>query len=610
MLTNYNIINEKYLSKNNNIKKKKNGELISIEFLYIKYLNKDYDLSIIEIQNNNDLEILEIDDILYQNEPELYYNFESIYIIYYNKDNSNENNVTYGILNDIYNNELICSCNINSNNYRYPIFNLSNNKIIGLFINNSKYYNKGIFFKYIINEIIKEFKDTKRGCNEIDIQFEVDEHMINKKMYFLDNYDNNNNFKGLNELNAEIYLIYDKNVNKEEDFKNFFIPDKKGRYTIKLKFKCNLIDCSYMFAGCKNIKNIKFIRFNTKNVTNMKYIFYKCEKLKNINLFSFETKKVIDLSYMFYQCSNLINLDLSSFDTQNVTDMSFIFFNCWKLYNLDLSNFIKNNDAITHNMSNGDYFKENPQYLKFKYTLTTKSSNARYLFNFEVFIGLKDRKEYIIYQNKYNNNLDIMDIYDKKIIISLKGNNNQINVLRYFIKDTNEDFLLSCDEFKWIIIWDIQNNYNIKYKLKSENYSAGCIIYDALLLFNIFNKDYILLSNDSINEYSELYEFTDNTPFIKNIDNTNNNMTKFLILWIYNNKYYIIECCWGKISINNIFENENYASLSLKNRGNHFSGFLYNDNYLCVGDYLYDNITIWDLVNKTIYKQIKYYDKW
>ena len=257
-------------------------------------------------------------------------------------------------------------------------------------------------------------------------------------------------------------------------------------------------------------------------------------------------------------------------------------------------------------MFNGDYFKENPQYLKFKYTLTTKSSNADNLFNFEVFIGLKDRKEYIIYQNKYNNNLDIMDIYDKKIIISLKGHNNQINVLRYFIKDTNEDFLLSCDEIKWIIIWDIQNNYNIKYKLKSENYSVGFIIYDALLLFNIFNKDYILLSNDKINEYSELYEFTDNKPFIKNIDNTNNNMTKFLILWIYNNKYYIIECCWGKISINNIFENENYASLSLKNRGNHFSGFQYNDNYLCVGDYLYDNITMWDLVNKTIYKQIKY----
>ena len=54
-----------------------------------------------------------------------------------------------------------------------------------------------------------------------------------------------------------------------------------------------------MFAGCKNITNIEFISFNTKNVTNMKYMFYECRNLKNLNIYSFDTKNVTDMSYVF-----------------------------------------------------------------------------------------------------------------------------------------------------------------------------------------------------------------------------------------------------------------------------------------------------------------------
>ena len=79
-----------------------------------------------------------------------------------------------------------------------------------------------------------------------------------------------------------------------------------------------------------------------------------------------------------------------------------------------------------------------------------------------------------------------------------------------------------------------------------------------------------------------------------------------MIPWLYNNKYYIIECCVNKISINNIFEDENYANLSKEPEGRHFCGYIYNNNYLCVSDYDNKYIRIWDLVNKSIYKQINY----
>ena len=196
-----------------------------------------------------------------------------------------------------------------------------------------------------------------------------------------------------------------------------------------------------------------------------------------------------------------------------------------------------------------------------------------------------------------------MRINDKTIIISLKGHNNLTTVIRYYIKDNKEEYILSCDYNKLLIIWDIQNNYNKKYNIKIK-YSGS--IYDALLLFNIFNKNYILVSSYNNNEYSKLYEFKDNTPFIRNIYGTNENITYFIIPWLYKNKYYIIECCKYKISINNMLEDECYANLNMNTEGCYYCGYIYNDNYLCISDRKNNCIRIWDLVNKIIYKEIKY----
>ena len=55
-------------------------------------------------------------------------------------------------------------------------------------------------------------------------------------------------------------------------------------------------------------------------------------------------------------------------------------------------------------------------------------------------------------------------------------------------------------------------------------------IIDALLLFNILNNNYILLSSRDDNEYSKLYEFKENTKFVKNIYGTNEHKTFLLFL--------------------------------------------------------------------------------
>ena len=169
---------------------------------------------------------LELDNNIYKNDSEINYYKVSIYIINYNNDK--DISVTYGIIKDI-----------DINSHGLPIFNLSNNKIIGIHVNKSKYYNKGIFFKYI--ELINKYK------NEIDIIIDIKKELIDKKIYFLNNYNENeeDHLKELNKNNTKLYIN-----NKKYEYKKYFIPEKEDEYIIKLIFNINLKDCCYMFAGC------------------------------------------------------------------------------------------------------------------------------------------------------------------------------------------------------------------------------------------------------------------------------------------------------------------------------------------------------------------------
>ena len=248
--------------------------------------------------------------------------------------------------------------------------------------------------------------------------------------------------------------------------------------------------------------------------------------------------------------------------------------------------------------TNNNIFVSNPQNLKFKKILT---NNA--LANFDVYIGLKDHIEYLIFNNIKNYNLDIMRIKDTKIITSLEGHQNRTRLIKYYLKDNKEDYILSYDENNLVIIWDIQNNFNKKYNIQVMH--KGFISH-SLLLFNIFNNNYIVLSFYVNNEYNKLLEFKEKNKFVKNIYGTNNHSTFFMIPWTYQNKHYIIDLCDNQISINNIFEDENYAILTKEPECKHYSGSIYNDNYLCVNDDKNNFVRIWDLVKKTMYKEIKY----
>ena len=47
-----------------------------------------------------------------------------------------------------------------------------------------------------------------------------------------------------------------------------------------------------------------------------------------------------------------------------------------------------------------------------------------------------------------------------------------------------------------------------------------------------------------------------------------------MIPWLYKNKYYIIECCNNKISINNMLEDKYYANLIKNPECDHYCGYI------------------------------------
>ena len=164
-----------------------------------RYINKELDIMLIELNENYDdtIKYIDIDDNIFNKELENEYYKKSIYII---QDNKKDISVSFGIIEEIIKTDLKYSCLLNSTSRSLPIFDLENNKIIGIHQNKSK-YNKGILIKNIIKDFKKAYK------NEINLLINIDKYEINKKIYFMDNYDNNhNNLKELNELNTELFI--------------------------------------------------------------------------------------------------------------------------------------------------------------------------------------------------------------------------------------------------------------------------------------------------------------------------------------------------------------------------------------------------------------------
>ena len=144
--------------------------------------------------------------------------------------------------------------------------------------------------------------------------------------------------------------------NEKKELNEFYkvSPDYKNengeqnQITVKLQWKENLTDLSYMFADCSNLINISNAKnLIDNNITNLAYSFKNCTSLKNINDLSYwNTQNVANMNSLFRGCKSLDDLsEICNWNTSNVIDMSSLFNGCENLKTLNISEYRRGSRA-------------------------------------------------------------------------------------------------------------------------------------------------------------------------------------------------------------------------------------------------------------------------
>lgn len=198
---------------------------------------------------------------------------------------------------------------------------------------------------YVINEVDKTITLNAHNKNKYKNLIVVyGNYIIDGKTYktVLGNNDNNTNDYMFSNNPLLEKVIIDKNVDfsKLVNISYMFNQCQNLKsFDLSILNAENVTNLLNMFFGCSKLENFTFGNFNTSNVTNMSNMFKGCCKLKSIDLSNINTGNVINMENLFNGCTSLIILDLSNINTSNVTNMMFMFGYCSSLTSLDLSSF-------------------------------------------------------------------------------------------------------------------------------------------------------------------------------------------------------------------------------------------------------------------------------
>jgi len=268
LITNNHIISENLLFKNDEkisiVIENENEEIIIDLNNRMKYTSKDFDVTIIEIKEKDNIKnYLElddkiIDDIVNNNNKLVKYKDETIYIIQYP---FGKLSVSYGILEKIYEDKkynFFHKCSTVYGSSGSPILNL-NNKIIGIHKESKGNSNNNIgeFLNYPIKDFIKQFYHNK------PLQ------MLNQ----FENSNNTNNNKNINKVFPLKNSIV-KNPSEQLNLSEYIIESEigKGISGIVYKVKWNI--------------NQKYYALNKEIYTDDENINNAIARYKAIRLFS------------------------------------------------------------------------------------------------------------------------------------------------------------------------------------------------------------------------------------------------------------------------------------------------------------------------------------
>ena len=465
LITNYHVIDESYVKSHNTIKislyDDKINKTIYLDDDRIKYFSDIYDIAIIEIKNKDEINtlFLELDEEIFEKE-EIYFKNISIYNISY--PNSELSSVSFGLLKKIDKYTIKHFCSTEEGSSGSPLFNLSNNKVIGLHNagSNALKCNYGIFLKVPINEFKKKYEDKEcggdsdfiedrenyrnqkcdiNGSTPINDVYKIHSIYNGKNInnfndsgnsYCLTNYIsyNSNNFDNYYNSNnqdkiSHNYYLESQNMNlysnyniREEEQKVSKNETKENKITLKLNIDKNDLNKEIYFLNNTskldkylNDSNIK-LYINGKKEKFRKYLKAKEQQYSVILKFAHRIK---DCSKMFMECNNIVDIDLSSFNTENVANMSYMFTNCKNLANINLSS------LNTEKVDNMEYMFCNCNNL---HALDLSSFNTKNVINMhEMFANCRNLSEI-----QFSSQFDTKIVNDMKYIFTGCKNLNSL----------------------------------------------------------------------------------------------------------------------------------------------------------------------------------------
>ena len=524
----------------------------------------------------------------------------------------------------------------------------------------------------IINQIVKELNIIKSMVSnkEFDGKVDFNNGKIIKGKGSMNEIINELNNR-INKKEAEINELNKKMAVKDKEIKDIYSKLKDKNYMINEMSKTLKIKNSQiLFQDKERKESINQLKMKEEEIN--KKLNEKAYELNNKlidkdNALNDINKKLIEKDYIINEINNKLDTKENSIKKQNETinelkkyinkineennqkinELKKILLSLDEVkskykgnINLNINanglNNINNMTNMSNNYSNTivneEEKKSTPMNLKFKQDIVNTNTKGGLNDLFEVYTSPKDQTLYLVSPNKNNFNLDIITLNDNKIQLSLKGHLKKITHVRYFINEfNNKEYLISADESHIVIVWDILDNYSIKYTIDTK---YNDVIYSCLLVFvgenfdnsndkennesnpnnNISTEGYIVTSTYGISEENEnsgtkIFSMGNDAEFINYVPNTNNNSVYHLLSWFNkkNNKYYIIQFAYMKILINNLLEDELYAELTQEQKLSHYSGFIYEiDEEKC---YLFSSskngiINIWDLYNKQLINNI------
>lgn len=249
-----------------------------------------------------------------------------------------------------------------------------------------------------------------------------------------------------------------------------------------------------------------------------------------------------------------------------------------------------------------------------KYKETIKVFDCWFGINdaFDIYYSHNQNNELYLISPSSNYSISITRLRDNQILKSLEGfKNDRINMIRHFYnKKDNNDYLVASFKGSKIKLWDLSNNYNLKYSLKID-YSQNTSIYSCLLYFSEKNGDYLITSSnfDDNKDFTKLFNFNDGS-FLHNLYGSNRIDIFYLLLWNKENIDYLIQCSLGRVLIYNL-ENKNLFKILSKNGNStiHNSACLIKNkdkiDYLYVGN-VNGLIDVYDLNTFQLKTSIKY----